>query len=190
MEMFQRQHGLDAKPKLERKPSFPKELLHGQGRKEDGVFIDPAAEAAIILPQASVASAQIVLEAQAAFLAMESRRAQERSGARQYFSSLYEYVLSWLSQVKRKFSKNARVRARMTKQGERTLEQLRYLSLLCDATECRSHEEYLSAESAFGEAYFEIKKLSEELERMSKQEEDHHVKRYERHMASLIRASD
>jgi len=190
MEMFQRQHGLDAKPKLERKPSFPKELLHGQGRKEDGVFIDPAAEAAIILPQASVASAQIVLEAQAAFLAMEGRRAQERAGARQYFSSLYEYVLSWLSQVKRKFSKNARVRARMTKQGERALEELRYLSLLCDATESRSHNEVLAAESAFGEAYYEILRLSGELAKMAEAEQDHHLRRYERHMASIVRASE
>ena len=131
-----------------------------------------------------------MIEAQVSLSRSLSQVSQEKSGSKHYFAALYEQVLAWISQVKRKFAKNARARARLTRQGERTLEQLRYLAQLCDATECRTPEEVLAAESAFGEAYFEIMRLSTELERMSKGEDGHHIKRYERHMASLLRALD
>lgn len=189
MESFQRQPELVAKPKLERKPRFPQQDILHSGRKED-IFIDPAAEAALILPHSGFSSSHAVIDAQVALSMFDARRAQEKSGSRVFFSSLYEHVLAWLSQVKKRFAKNSRMKARMTRHGERTLEQLRYLSQLCDATECRTPEEVLAAESAFGAAYFEIMRLSSELERMSAKEDGHHLKRYERHMSSLLRALD
>ena len=78
----------------------------------------------------------------------------------------------------------------MTLKGEEALAQLRYLAMLCDATECRTPEEVLLAEGAFGEAYHEILNLSSNLMKMSEQEQSHHVNHYKKHFSSVLRSTD
>ena len=105
------------------------------------------------------------------------------------FKSAYALLSSWFATIKSRFGRRGRARARLTKEGQRALDQLRYLSLVCDAMDHRSPEEILSAEAAFGEAYYEILNLSANLEKMAEKEGEHHVQRYSRHMASLLQST-
>jgi hypothetical protein len=180
MESMMRQPELVQPPSV-RRPAFPKKLLD-----ESDKFIDPFREASLILPQQALSvSSALLLEVQTA----PDFRQQETRKASMVFT-LIEQLSAWLSWVKKKFRGSRRQRARLTAKGELALEQLRYLSLLCDATECRTPDEALAAESAFGEAYFEIKSLSSNLVRMSQKEEENHFRHYSRHMSSILRALD
>jgi hypothetical protein len=195
MEIFQKAPELDAssparrrlqaasEPHAVKKPKFPKDLFDHE--KGSG-FVDPVFESSILLPQQSIASAQIVLETEASSK-YGTKKAQSRES---FFSSIIEYLSAWLSLVSRKFRGSKRARARLTVQGEQALGQLRYLAALCDATSHRSPEEVLLAESAFGEAYYEIMNLSSNLEKMSEKEAAHHLHRYSKHMATVLQASD
>ncbi len=170
-----------SEPSEIKKPRFPKDLFDKESK-----FINPKAEASILLPQQSVASAQIVLEAEAS-----ARQSNGRKQKREMvFSSIYEYLSVFFTWVNRKFARNRRARARLTARGQEALDQLRYLSMLCDATTLRSPEEVLAAESAFGEAYYEIMNLSSNLEKMAEQEANHHLQRYGKHMAAVLSAAD
>ncbi|MCX8175464.1 MAG: hypothetical protein N3E51_04640 [Candidatus Micrarchaeota archaeon] len=164
-----------------RRQRFPKGLL-----EEEGKFIDPQREALLLMPEKEAASAAIMLEA-----ASEQRQA-EASGQRSGLAgALYERiaaVLAWLSRLLDRSKRRAKVR--LTKRGQQALEQLRYLSALCDATSCRTPEETIAAEAAFGEAYYEIMNLSASLERMRKSEEHHHIRRYARHMGRILGAAE
>ena len=169
-----------SEPSEVKRPRFPKDLLDKEG------FVDPRVEASILAPQHSVAASQIVLEAAALSGQMNGRKQQRES----FFSSISEYLAAFLGWVKTKFRGNRRARARLTRQGEMALSQLQYLSALCDATSHRSPEEVLAAEAAFGEAYYEIMSLSANLEKMAEKEASHHLHRYSRHMAAVLRAVD
>ncbi|MEM2137885.1 MAG: hypothetical protein QW568_02255 [Candidatus Anstonellaceae archaeon] len=170
-----------SEPSSIKKPKFPKDLLDREG------FVDPKVEASILAPQQSVASAQIVLEAEALSREMNGKKQQRESS---FFVSLKSYLASFLAWVQKRFRGSRRARAKLTKQGEAALEQLKYLSALCDATSHRSPEEVLAAESAFGEAYYEIMSLSANLEKMAEKEAPHHLHRYSKHMASVLSAVD
>ena len=150
---------------------------------DDSRFIDPIREAELLLPQQQAAS-QLLIESRVT--ANMAAKSQKQS----FLSALYDQLTAWLSFVKKKFRGSRRQRARLTSEGERALSQLRYLSLLCDASEARTPDEVLAAESAFGEAYYEIMGLSSNLIRMSQKEQDHHLKRYQRHMSAILRATD
>lgn len=173
-----RQLELEREP--QKKPRFPQQLLE----KEESRFIDPKAEAAVMLPELSVslAPAQLALDT----MRVPKRKERNSEGV---FASVYDYLLSLFNSIKKSFTKKSRQRARLTMQGERALEQLRYLALLCDATEERSPEEILSAEAAFGAAYYEILNLSANLERMAQPEQEHHTARYSRHMSALLKST-
>lgn len=170
-----------SEPSSVKKPRFPKDLLD-----KESAFVDPKVEASILLPQQSVASAQIVLEAEALSRQINGKRQSRES----FFVSIYAYLASFLNWMQRKFKGSRRARARLTRQGESALEQLKYLSALCDATSHRSPEEVLAAEAAFGEAYYEIMSLSANLEKMAEKEASHHLHRYSKHMASVLSAVD
>ena len=152
--------------------------------------MDPAAEMRLLVPEKTVVaslSSQLVFEQLAEgqkFAA--NKKATAKTGA--LFYSVYEYLLALFDRVKKRL-KGRRARQALTRKGAETLEQLRYLALLCDATECRTPEEALAAESAFGEAYYEIKTLSSNLGKMREEEQAHHVERYSRHMAKLLSAT-
>ena len=163
-----------------RRPKFPSALLE----REKDKFIDPAAEAAVLLPEKTSVMAPISLALEVP-LQTENTRVDRQNPV----SALYELLASWWAAIKKRFARRIRGRARLTRQGKQALEQLRYISLLCDATEARTPEEILEAEGAFGEAYFEIMTLSSNLERMAQKEEEHHVRRYGRHMAALLQAT-
>jgi len=167
-------------PSAIRKPKFPRTPLE----REDA-YIDPLREAKLLIPEQTVASATILFEA-----AADTMRAQRPARSAGAFNSIYEYLLSLFTAAKRRLGGNARCKARLTMQGEEALLQLRYLSMLCDATECRTPEEVLSAEGAFGEAYHEILTLSSNLEKMAEKEQEHHVRHYARHFSSVLRSTD
>ena len=153
-------------------------------------FVDPAAEMRLLVPEKTVVgslSSQLVFEQvlEGPKFA-ENRKASRKSEA--FIYSVYEHLLALFDMVKKKL-KGRRAKQALTRKGGETLEQLRYLALLCDATECRTPEEALAADSAFGEAYYEIKTLSSNLEKMREEEQEHHVERYSRHMAKLLSAT-
>jgi hypothetical protein len=174
-------------PEPIRRPTnkFKRDLLEKES------FVDPAAEMRLLVPEKTVVanlSTQLIFEQsiieEQKFAA--DRKAPRKTGA--FFYSVYEYLMALFSKVKRRL-RQRRAKAALTRKGEETLEQLRYLAMLCDATECRTPEEMLAAESAFGEAYYEIKTLSLNLERMREEEQAHHIERYSRHMAKLLSAT-
>jgi hypothetical protein len=171
---------LEREPKQVRRPHFPRAPLE----REDA-FIDPMREAQLLLPGQSVASSTIMLEN-----ALETMRAPPSSKSQGVFASIYEYLLALFASAKKRLRGGRRQKARLTLQGEEALEQLRYLSLLCDATECRTPEEVLLAEGAFGEAYHEILNLSSNLSRMAEKEQEHHIRHYKRHFSSVLRSTD
>lgn len=179
MQEIIREPKLASRQSIARRPKFAPKLL------DDERFIDPAREAQLLLPQQQV-SQQLIMEAQAAKASKFSAKVRQQS----LLYAIYEQVASWLSSLKLKFRGNRRARQRLTREGERALEQLRYLSLLCDATEARTPDEVLSSESAFGTAYYEIMSLSANLLRMSQKEQAHHIKHYQRHMSAILRATD
>ncbi|MCX8195117.1 MAG: hypothetical protein N3G22_03375 [Candidatus Micrarchaeota archaeon] len=152
---------------------------------EDERFIDPAKEAAVILPKQEMLST-ISVELQSPALQVEKRQLAQPS----LFAILYEQILSWLNWLRAKFKGSKKERARLTRAGKRALEQLRYLALLCEATEIRTPDEALAADSAFGEAYYEIMRLSANLTSMKEQEREHHHEQYCRYMRRLLRASE
>ncbi|VVC01197.1 Uncharacterised protein [uncultured archaeon] len=167
-----------------RLPRFKRDLLEKES------FVDPAAEAKLLVPEKTVVaslSSQLVLEGQLPAQQMELSIRKERKGEA-FFYSVYEYLLSLFDRVKKRL-RGRKAQKRLTAKGEQALEQLRYLALLCDATECRTPEEILAAESAFGEAYYEIKTLSSNLETMREEEQAHHVERYSRHFSRLLSAA-
>jgi hypothetical protein len=171
---------LEREPEEVRRPKFPRAPLE----REDA-FIDPLREARLLLPEQTVASANVMFDT--ALAAVRTQSSAQKSGA---FSSIYEYLLSLFTAVKRRLRGSARQKARLTARGEEALAQLRYLSLLCDASECRTPEEVLAAEGAFGEAYHEILSLSSNLVKMSEQEQAHHLDHYRKHFSSVLRSTD
>src|SRR3989344_5855571 len=166
-----------------RRPRFPKQML-----LEKEKFVDPSSEAAIILPQQHVASAPIVLE-------LEKQQAglrgvtQKRNAVASSIYVLLDFFAAFFAKLKRRL-KGRKARAKLTREGQSALEQLRYLAALCDATSCRTPEEILEAEAAFGEAYYEIMNLSANLQKMSEREQSHHFRRYSRHMGRLLTLSE
>jgi len=171
---------LEREPQSVKKPRFPRTPLE----REDA-YIDPLREAKLLLPEQTVASSTIMLEN-----ALATVRRQPSAQKAGVFTSLYDYLLSLFTSVKRRLGGSSRRKARLTARGEEALEQLRYLSLLCDATDCRTPEEVLLAESAFGEAYHEIMSLSSNLEKMAEKEADHHLHHYRKHFSSVLRSTD
>jgi len=165
---------------VERRPHFPRAPLE----REDA-FIDPMREAQLLLPEQTVASTNIMFDTA---LAVVRRQPSSRDG--NVFTSIYEYLLAIFASAKKRLRGSARQKARMTARGEEALEQLRYLAMLCDASECRTPEEVLAAEGAFGEAYHEILSLSSNLARMSEQEQSHHVHHYKKNFSSILRSTD
>ena len=175
----------EAKPSA-RRPRFSASLLE----KETSKFIDPAAEAAIVLPQREVASSPIAIELEKLSPQQEVRAAVQKQSA--LSSSIYvllDFLAAIFAKVKKRL-KGRKARQKLTKDGKQALEQLRYLAALCDATSCRTPDEILEAESAFGEAYYEIMNLSANLERMSEKEQSHHLRRYAKHMSRLLSVAD
>jgi len=177
---MQQQLQVEREPAEIRKPKFPRTPLE----REDA-YIDPLREAKLLLPEQTVASPTIMLENALATVRMQSTA--KNTGT---FASLYDYLLSLFNHVKKRLRGNARYKARLTARGEEALDQLRYLSLLCDATDCRTPEEVLAAEGAFGEAYHEILSLSSNLERMSEKEQEHHLHHYKKHFSSVLKSTD
>ncbi|MFA5930410.1 MAG: hypothetical protein WC861_06015 [Candidatus Micrarchaeia archaeon] len=167
-------------PEAVHKPKFPRTPLD----REDA-YIDPLREAQLLLPEQSVASANVMFDT-----ALATVRTQSSMQGQGTFASIYDYLLSLFISVKKRLRGSARQKARLTARGEEALSQLRYLSLLCDATECRTPEEILAAEGAFGEAYHEILNLSANLERMAEKEQEHHLHHYKRHFSSILRSTD
>ncbi|MFA6328906.1 MAG: hypothetical protein WCY41_05660 [Candidatus Micrarchaeia archaeon] len=167
-------------PEAIRKPKFPRAPLE----REDA-FIDPLREAKLLLPEQTVASTNIMFDT--ALAAMRTQSKTQKQGA---FTSIYEYLLSLFTSAKRRLRGNARQKARLTARGEEALSQLKYLAMLCDASECRTPEEVLVAEGAFGEAYHEILNLSSNLSKMSEQEQSHHLEHYRKHFSSVLRSTD
>jgi hypothetical protein len=177
MEAFQEQPRRVEEPSPIRKPSFPRKLF------DEDKFINPEAEA----QRRIIASEQAIISPQPSFgFSLEQKPKRQES----LFASIFDYLLAAISKIKRRFAKNRRAQARLTKLGREALEQLRYLSLLCDACSYRTAEETLAAECAFGEAYYEIMTLSSNLERMSEKECEHHLKAYLKQMSKVLNAAD
>jgi len=178
-----------------RRPRFPGEARAGRkGAKKkagfshlletEGKFIDPMKEATLIMPEQTVVSTSLAVESLFSQKYTESTVVSEKS----IVASAYEYLLAIFNLFKRKFRGATRKKMRLTRRGEQALEQLSYLSALCDATSCRTPDEIIAAEGAFGAAYYEIMKLSNELERMAVSEQHHHVHKYKSHISSLLQA--
>ncbi|MCX8198306.1 MAG: hypothetical protein N3F07_03915 [Candidatus Micrarchaeota archaeon] len=179
MEMIEKQPGLLEKEPIQRKPQFPRKLF------EEAKFIDPKKEAELILPQQELSSA--LETAEIAANAYAQIKEEQKEGV---LSMLYYRILSLLSAVRASLRARGRRKARLTRKGQAALEQLKYLACLCEATSWRTHEEVLAAESAFGEAYYEIMSLSSNLQKMSQEEQEHHIRRYCRHIGRLLRADE
>ncbi len=177
---MQQQLELEREPEAVHKPRFPRTPLE----REDA-FIDPLREAMLLLPEQTVASTNIMFD-----IALATVRTQPSARRANVFTSIYEYLLAIFTSAKKRIRGNARQKARLTLQGEEALAQLRYLAMLCDATECRTPDEVLAAESAFGEAYHEILNLSSNLMKMSVQEQAHHLNHYKKHFSSVLRSTD
>ena len=176
----QQQLELEREPSAVHKPKFPRTPLE----REDA-YIDPLREAKLLLPELTVASTNIMFDT-----ALATVRTQSSAAKIGTFASIYDYLLTLFTSVKKRLHGSARQKARLTARGEEALAQLRYLSMLCDATECRTPEEILAAEGAFGEAYHEILNLSSNLMKMSEQEQAHHLNHYKKHFSSVLRSTD
>ncbi len=176
----QQQVELEREPKEVHKPRFPRTPLE----REDA-YIDPLREAKLLLPEQTVASTNIMFDT--ALATVRTQSSAQKTGT---FASIYDYLLSLFMSVKKRLRGSARQKARLTARGEEALSQLRYLAMLCDATECRTPEEVLMAEGAFGEAYHEILNLSSNLSKMSEQEQSHHISHYKKHFSSVLRSTD
>ena len=177
---IQQQLERQREPEQARKPKFPRAPLE----REDA-FIDPLREAQLLLPEQTVASTNIMFDT--ALLAVRTQSPARRENV---FTSIYEYLLAVFNSAKKRIRGNARQKARLTLRGEEALAQLHYLAMLCDAMECRTPEEVLLAEGAFGEAYHEILNLSSNLMKMSEQEQAHHLHHYKKHFSSVLRSTD
>ncbi|MCX8197189.1 MAG: hypothetical protein N3G80_02645 [Candidatus Micrarchaeota archaeon] len=157
---------------IEKRPQFPAVKRKEFGKLLDERFIDPKVEAAI-LPQ-EIGHAPIVV--------VQQQAAAAKKPLIQY---LYEYISLIISTVKRRLSRR---RQRLTRRGAEALEQLKYLADLCEATSVREAEEVMAIESAFGQAYYEIMRLSEELAKMSQEEQEHHLRRYQQQFLRFVRS--
>lgn len=168
-------------PSSVRRPHFPKSLYDKPDK-----FINPEAEAQriLVVPEQTISSPMISLELARATTPRGARRSET------VFSTIYEYLLAVIGHMKKRFGKSRRASARLTRMGDEALSQLRYLSLLCDAMSERTPEEVLLAESAFGEAYYEIMTLSANLEKMTEKEGEHHLRNYARQMSKILNAAD
>ena len=168
-------------PSSVRRPHFPDSLYDKSDK-----FVNPEAETQrmLIVPEQTISSPIISLEI--------ARATAPKGGLKSdtVFSAIYGYLMSAIAHLKRKFGKSRRARARLTRLGSDALEQLRYLSLLCDACDTRTPEEVLLAEGAFGEAYYEIMTLSANLEKMTEKEGEHHLRNYARQMSKVLNAAD
>jgi hypothetical protein len=171
---------IEREPLQVRKPRFPRRPLE----REDA-FIDPLREAQLLLPEQTVASTNVMFD-----IVLATTRTQPSARRESLFTSIYEYLLAWFASAKKRIRGSARQKARLTARGEEALAQLRYLALLCDASECRTPDEMLVAEGAFGEAYHEILNLSSNLVMMSEQEQEHHLHHYRKHFSSVLRSTD
>jgi len=197
MDMIQSPHARLEKPVASarrRNAKFSGALLEREGAKEN--FINPVQEAELILPEHNVNLAPIAIEARGSVFAQEAavslpgmarKKARKTEGL---FTSVYEYLLFIFNNFKRMLYGSTRRRVKLTKKGEEALEQLRYLSLLCDATEYRTPDQILAIEAVFGEAYYEIMTLSGNLQRMSVSEQEHHVRNYSKQMEKLLKSTD
>ena len=183
MEVPQRQleQPRQQEPSIVRRPRFPKSLL------VKDKFVDPYAEAAIILPQQNVASSPIVLELEKLSSQGQEVRAsvQKKNAVATSIYVLLDFFAAFFAKLKKRL-RGKRARARITRQGQTALDQLRYLAALCDATTLRTPDEVLAAEAAFGEAYYDIMNLSANLEKMSEREQSHHLRKYSGHMSKLL----
>ena len=180
METVLRQPSQLEQPSPVRRPKFPKSLM------EDRKFVDPFQEAqrTLLVSEQTTISPIISLE-------ISQATAQKRAmKSESFFSTIYAYLSMAIAHLKRKFGKNRRARARLTKLGGEVLTQLQYLSLLCEATSCGTPDEALAAQSAFGEAYYEIMTLSANLEKMTEREGEHHLRNYSRQMTKILNAAD
>lgn len=154
---------------FQRKPKFPDKLF-------DERFVDPKQE----FEQVLLPSQFDTIEITANFETTTKRKST--------FANFSYYISSLVSFINKIFRK--RKEKALTKKGKMALEQLRYLALLCEATSYRSDEEILAAESAFGQAYYEIMEISSKLHKMSKTEEDYHIKKYMQHMSKILKADE
>ena len=177
---MQQQLELEREPAEIRRPKFPRTPLE----REDA-YIDPLREAKLLLPEQTVASTTVMFDT--ALATVRTQSSVQKQGT---FASIYDYLLSMFISVKKRLRGSARQKALLTARGEEALAQLRYLSLLCDASECRTPEEILVAEGAFGEAYHEILNLSANLMKMSEQEQAHHLHHYKKHFSHVLRSTD
>ena len=190
---------MQQEPSPVRRPKFPGESLiekpeaaqrRGRGSfsgllESGSKFVDPQREASLILPE-QLSSTPISIESQLAPKYTEATVAVQKS----VLVSTYEYLLSLLELFRKGLRRTGKRRARLTRKGEEALSQLQYLSALCDATSCRTPDEIIAAESAFGEAYYEIMKLSAELEKMSQAEQHHHMSRYGHHISRFLSSAE
>ncbi|MFA6907534.1 MAG: hypothetical protein WC263_01785 [Candidatus Micrarchaeia archaeon] len=176
----QQQIELEREPSAVHKPKFPRTPLD----REDA-YIDPLREAQLLVPEQTVASTNVMFDT--ALAMVRKQPPAQREGI---FTSIYEYLLAMFANAKKRLRGNARQKARLTAQGEEALSQLRYLAMLCDASECRTPDEVLAAEGAFGEAYHEILNLSSNLMKMSEKEQPHHLNHYKKHFSSILRSTD
>lgn len=180
METVQRQPSQLEQPSPVRRPSFPKSLM------EDHRFVDPFREAQRTL----LVSEQTTISP---IISLEISQATAKAGAMRsesFFSTVYSYLSMAIAHLKKKFGRSRRARARLTRLGSDALSQLQYLSLLCEATSCGTPDEALAAQSAFGEAYYEIMTLSANLEKMTEREGEHHLRNYARQMTKILHAAD
>ena len=182
-----------------RRPKFPGESLierpegaqrRGRGSfsgllESSSKFVDPRKEASLILPE-QLSSSLISIESQLAPKYSEATLAVQKS----VLVSAYEYLLSLMELFRKGLRHAGKRRTRLTRKGEEALSQLQYLSALCDATSCRTPDEIIAAESAFGESYYEIMKLSAELEKMSQAEQHHHMSRYTHHISRFLSSAE
>ncbi|MFA6490027.1 MAG: hypothetical protein WCT52_05105 [Candidatus Micrarchaeia archaeon] len=180
METVLRQPSSLEQPSSVRRPSFPKSLM------EDHKFVDPFREVqrTLLVSEQTTVSPIISLEIAQATAPKGAMRSES------FFSTIYAYLSMAITHLKRKFGRNRRARARLTRLGSDALSQLQYLSLLCEATSCGTPDEALTLQSAFGEAYYEIMTLSANLEKMTEREGEHHLRNYSRQMTKILHAAD
>jgi hypothetical protein len=163
--------------------------------ERESQFVDPHKEAQLIVPEYAVekgVTSQISIETQlSAEMALEagpklatgallSKRRRANIVRR-----VIERVMAIVELLKRRVH-GARAKRRLTQKGEMATDQLRFLAQLCDASECRTPEETIAAEGAFGEAYYEIMSLSSNLAKMSEPEAERHLEHYARQMARVL----
>ncbi|MEM4554412.1 MAG: hypothetical protein QXT25_01000 [Candidatus Anstonellaceae archaeon] len=158
-----------------KKPEGPVERRRHQfGRLMDERFVDPKAEALLIVPQETYAPIVVDLTVQ-----------RQTETKMTILHQIYYYLVMLFSAIRKRLT--ARKRLKLTKKGREALEQLKYLADLCEATSIASQDE-ITSDAAFGEAYYEIMRLSYELAKMSQSEQEHHMRRYLQHFRRFVKS--